>query len=43
MAQVFGGVQPHLGPWPRDFWPMGISGPTFFLLSHHLGNVMKQT
>ena len=32
----FGGVQPHLGPWPRDFWPMamGLSGPTFFLLSH---------
>ena len=30
-----GGVQPHLGPWPRDFRPMamGLSEPTFFLLS----------
>ena len=33
----FGGVQPHLGPWPRDFWPMGLSGPKwayiFFIVS----------
>ena len=34
-----GGVQAHLGPWPRDFWPMvmGLSGPKwayiFFIVS----------
>ena len=29
-----GGGQPHLGPWPRDFWPMamGLSEPTFFFI-----------
>ena len=29
-----GGGPSLLRPWPRDFWPMGLSGPTFFLLSH---------
>ena len=34
-----GGVQAHLGPWPRDFWlmAMGLSGPKwayiFFIVS----------
>ena len=29
---IIGGVQAHLGPWPRDFWPMAM-GLHFFIVS----------